>query len=269
MIDRPKLSKEERRAAEQQEQEAKREITLLLNQSDITESDFYPYRYLASEGFLPGYNFPRLPLRALIQGREKAHSIDRPRFLGLREFGPRNLIYHEGRKHRVIGCFVPSGGLQQRMTKSRLCNVCGYVYPGEGATQVEICIHCKTQLDASTSSFPQHLLDQPTVRTSRWARISSDEEERSREGFAITTHYRFSPDHNRIRRDVLGPGGKVLLELLYAPQAELWRINHGWRRSAHRDGFTIELESGRWAKKEDDETEDESPDVTGPSANPA
>ena len=28
------------------------------------ESDFYPYRYLASEGFLPGYNFPALPVRA-------------------------------------------------------------------------------------------------------------------------------------------------------------------------------------------------------------
>ena len=34
-----------------------------------TQSDFYSYRYMASEGFLPGYNFPRLPLSAYIPGR--------------------------------------------------------------------------------------------------------------------------------------------------------------------------------------------------------
>jgi hypothetical protein len=31
-------------------------------------SDFYSYRYLATEGFLPGYNFPRLPLYAWVSG---------------------------------------------------------------------------------------------------------------------------------------------------------------------------------------------------------
>jgi hypothetical protein len=259
-IDRPRLDRAERRAAEQQEQEAKREIALLLNQGDITESDFYPYRYLASEGFLPGYNFPRLPLRALVQAHEKAQAIDRARFLGLREFGPRNVIYHEGRKYRIVGCVVPSGGLEQRLTRARLCNVCGYVYPRELATQVEICIHCGTALDAATSSFPQALLDQPTARTWRWSRISSDEEERSREGYLITTHYRFSPDHNRIRRDVTGSDGKTVLEALYAPQAELWRINDGWNRAKQRNGFTLDLETGSWAKKEEDDTEDETPD---------
>ena len=30
------------------------------------QSDFYTYRYFASEGFLPGYTFPRLPLAAYI-----------------------------------------------------------------------------------------------------------------------------------------------------------------------------------------------------------
>jgi superfamily II DNA/RNA helicase len=259
-IDKPRLSKDERRAAEQQEQEAKREIALLLNQGDITESDFYPYRYLASEGYLPGYNFPRLPLRALVQAHERAQAIDRARFLGLREFGPRNVIYHEGRKYRIVGCVVPSGGLEQRLTRARLCNVCGYVYPGELATQVEVCIHCGTELDAANSSFPQALLEQPTVKTYRWSRISSDEEERSREGYFITTHYRFSPDHNRIRRDVTAPDGQTVLEALYAPQAELWRINHGWNRAKQRNGFTLDLETGGWAKKEEDETDDETPD---------
>ena len=35
---------------------------------ETLQSDFYSYRYLASEGFLPGYSFPRLPLAAYIPG---------------------------------------------------------------------------------------------------------------------------------------------------------------------------------------------------------
>ena len=37
--------------------------------ASLYQSDFYSYRYFASEGFLPGYNFPRLPLSAFIPGR--------------------------------------------------------------------------------------------------------------------------------------------------------------------------------------------------------
>ena len=33
-----------------------------INPQNAFEGDFYSYRYFASEGFLPGYNFPRLPL---------------------------------------------------------------------------------------------------------------------------------------------------------------------------------------------------------------
>ena len=41
------------------QQEALRQRNLLLQINTSREdSDFYPYRYLASEGFLPGYNFP-------------------------------------------------------------------------------------------------------------------------------------------------------------------------------------------------------------------
>ena len=59
LIDAPRASRREREEAEQREREARREVDLLLNRTRrIEESDFYPYRYLASEGFLPGYNFP-------------------------------------------------------------------------------------------------------------------------------------------------------------------------------------------------------------------
>src|SRR5262249_33037322 len=61
IIDNPRAVRKDRDTAEQREREAKREIQLLLNESDSTEADFYVYRFLGNEGFLPGYNFPRLP----------------------------------------------------------------------------------------------------------------------------------------------------------------------------------------------------------------
>ena len=44
--------------------EAESQYILLTETQNILQSDFYSYRYFASEGFLPGYNFPRLPLSA-------------------------------------------------------------------------------------------------------------------------------------------------------------------------------------------------------------
>jgi hypothetical protein len=235
----PKKTKEERRTAERNVSEAKREMLLLRNEGGVTESDFYPYRYFASTGFLPGYNFPRLPLRALVGSRDAMQTLDRPRFLGLREFGPRNVIYHEGRKHRVTGCVIPATGMESRLTSARTCNCCGCIHPGHEATKIEVCAHCGTELDASSAGYLQTLFDQPTVRTRRTERITSDEEERSREGCAITTHYQFSPDENFTTKTV-SADDEPLIELRYAPRADIWRINQGWLRSGsqERNGFS-------------------------------
>lgn len=87
----PSASRRKKDHVECRERQARHELNLLLNETgDYMDSDFYPYRYLASQGFLPGYNFTRLPVRALTLRRpaERADSIHRPRFLGLTEFGP-------------------------------------------------------------------------------------------------------------------------------------------------------------------------------------
>jgi len=152
IIDDPGLrDRRQKEMAEQREREARREIELLLNRSHSTEADFYTYRYLANEGFIPGYNFPRLPVRALVSGAMEAHAIDRPRLLGLTEFGPGNVIYFEGRKHRVAGCVMPAGGIEARISRAKLCLACGYVHPRDEAV-ADLCFHCGTRLDASTMS---------------------------------------------------------------------------------------------------------------------
>jgi hypothetical protein len=62
----PGLSGSDRRAAKGQQAQANEQLGLLERGTSAAGSDFYTYRYLATEGFLPGYNFPRLPLYAYV-----------------------------------------------------------------------------------------------------------------------------------------------------------------------------------------------------------
>ena len=243
-MDSPTAPRKEREAAEQRQREALREIDLLLNRTTHLEADFYPYRYLASEGFLPGYNFPRLPVRALVNVGSESEAIDRARFLGLAEFGPHNVIYHEGQKHRIESAILPQNGIEERFRQARLCLECGYAHSDDSLT-ADLCEHCGTRFDGQNSLLPQRLLEQPVMRTRARERISSDEEERLRNGYHITTHFQFIPPWRPRRASVSEPGGATVLAVLSAPAGVLWRINHGWRQGDHT-GFTIDPQDGRW-----------------------
>jgi hypothetical protein len=249
-MDNPSVTKSEREEAARVEMEAKRERAQLLNETRrMEESDFYPYRYLASEGFIPGYNFPRLPVRAFVSVGDSSQTIDRPRFLAVTEFGPGNVLYHEGRKYRVDGVVLPVTGLQERLTKARICKECGYAHDDVKAG-VDVCEHCGTRLDATTSEYPQRLLEQPPVLTRSIERILSDEEERIRSGYHVTTHFRFE-SRAKVKRAIVKSGDTELLEIIHAPAAQLWRINHGWRRGQDT-GFIIDARTGRWQRRDTD-----------------
>ncbi|MDD8014994.1 MAG: helicase-related protein, partial [Acidobacteriota bacterium] len=115
--------REDQDRARQGQEEAIRQLNLLRQaNTNRDESDFYPYRYLASEGFLPGYNFPALPVRAWVP-RKGGEFISRPRFLAVREFGPWNIVYHEGQKWEITSFQSSPGGLEGRCSRKRLCHV--------------------------------------------------------------------------------------------------------------------------------------------------
>ncbi len=233
----------EREAAEARAREAENTLDLLLNQGDYTESDFYPLRYLAAEGFLPGYNFPRLPVRTLVTSSRATEAIDRPRFLGLTEFGPFRQLYHEGRKHVVGAAVLPPNWQLETMVA---CQSCGYAH-GDGELDVDLCAMCGTRLETGGAERASNLLRQPTMKAWRRDRITSEEEERLRVPFQITTHFQFSPPPPGRQTVCMvvpqGGGQDPLAELIYAPQARVWRVNHG---GAKRDGFRLDPDTGRW-----------------------
>ena len=97
----------------------------------------------------------------------------------------------------------------------------------------------------ANSDFPRQLLDLPTVRTRPTARISS-EEERIRNGYRITTHYRLPDPADQESARSLTAAGHPPARLTYGPAASVWRINHGWRAPDSGDGFAIDPQTGRW-----------------------
>lgn len=265
-IDNPQLrDRAKREEAERREQETRRQIQMLLNQTEQwSESDFYPYRYMASEGFIPGYNFPRLPVRALLPHETAAHAVDRPRFLALAEFGPQNIIYHEGRKYRIDRCWLPPGGLEQRFVQARLCKSCGYFHDGD-RIHADQCDQCGVDLNADHSEYIATLFELTTVYGRRAQRITCDEEIRVRQGFETTTHYRFAvgPDSRPLAEEATAnSNSSEVLRLTHAPAATLWGINHKWRR-ARELGFRLDLTTGRWGRRPDEEVPES--DVEGPT----
>jgi hypothetical protein len=246
------LDRDEVEDARRQRDEAERQIALLCNTAKgQRDSDFYPYRYLASEGFLPGYNFPRLPVRAFLPvGSNEGTFLARPRFLALTEFGPQNIIYHEGRKFRVVRTLLPAGDAQKQLLRAKLCRACGYFHRGADA---DVCDQCGAMLSTSTAETLTSLFEMTTATTQRVERITCEEEERVREGFTLSTHYQFSRDHAGLRKveaAVRDPADGF--GLAYGPAATIWRINHGWRR-ARQEGFALDMRRGIWGRNAADE----------------
>lgn len=221
--------------ARRKQNEALRQRDLLL-QTNTTreESDFYPYRYLASVGFLPGYSFPALPVRAWVP-RDDGEYISRPRFLALREFAPGNIVYHEGAKWEVASFQPPPGGLVERTTPRKLCLCCGtFCEPGD-----DVCPACETTFDGQNSEVPS-LLEMPNVSLRRRERITCDEEERRRRGFQVQTFYQRGPGKPYLA-DVEA-GGQTILRLEFAPAATVLKVNRGPRDGT--PGFAVDLETG-------------------------
>ena len=263
----------EKRAAQSRHAQAIDQLNLLQRGTSTLSSDFYTYRYLATEGFLPGYNFPRLPLMAYIpssrDGRGRQTYLQRPRFLALSEFGPRSLVYHEGRAYRVVKALLSLGQQDSTMpdvqlpTKAvRICTHCG---AGHFDNNVSMCRACGNSL--GTSELIKNVYRIENVATQPAERITANDEERQHQGFELQTTFEWATrDHELDVRSVFAADadGEVA-RMAYGAGATVTRLNKGLRRRADKKvlGFRIDPVSGYWAKNEEEDEE-----TVDPTASP-
>src|SRR6202051_708701 len=236
------LSSGERRDAKLAQAQANEQLALLEKGRSTGGSDFYTYRYLATEGFLPGYNFPRLPIYAdvpaLGAGGPKAAYLQRARFLAIAEFAPRRLIYHEGRACRVHKAKLSpelraaEGGRLSTKTLF-VCEQCGAAHEAEP----ERCHVCDANMGGINAI--RNIVRIDNVETKPAERITANDEDRQRQGFEIQTVFAWSQRDGGL--DVVDAAASdadgSILSLSYAPGATISRLNKGLRRRKERSIF--------------------------------
>ncbi|MBL8199863.1 MAG: DEAD/DEAH box helicase [Chromatiales bacterium] len=244
--------------------QAESQIRLLTEAEGIYEGDFYSYRYFAAEGFLPGYNFPRLPLSAYVPGRRQRRGRDefvsRPRFLAISEFGPRALVYHEGARYRVYKVNLDFGSDDIEATHNlttatmKRCPACAYAHLEQGHNLAEICDRCGAALEGQAKI--ENLVQLQNVSLKLAQRITCDEEERQRFGYKLVTSYRFPEIGGRLdRKDAeVCRDGALIAGLSYGDATDLYRLNLGWTNQGPGQpaGFNLDLERGYWSRNQAD-----------------
>ena len=228
---------------------AEERLNLLKNEKNknSTLSEFYTFRYLASEGFLPGYNFTRLPIRAFLGGKDKNEAISRPRFIGLKEFGPNNLIYHNGAKYKINR--VTPNDISFDFSSIKISKTTGYAFlneEGKGINQDPI---NGIPFDASNmDKLENRLLELEEVQSENTERISCMEEVRTSEGYITEMFLNTNDNLIDATKIKLTVDGDELMKLFYAPAAKLILLNKKWKRG-REDGFDIGTKTGFFKTK--------------------
>lgn len=255
IIDDPTISGDKKGAARKEENIGIRQRQLLLNDERRSfggESEFYVFRYLASEGFLPGYNFTRLPVRAFLGYRhmDQGEFVSRPRFVALREFGPQNLIYHNGGKYRINRMQINK--VDERLQSLKISKETGYAFlneEGKGVNNDPI-----THQELKGEDFVENwnnLIDLAESEARPQERISCEEEERMSTGYLIDQFFSFPKGIASTVSAKVKEGDQELLNLIFCQSARLLQVNRKWKIKREDDGFSIGRVSGKWKKASD------------------
>ena len=249
-------SSEEMKGAFRDLHQATRQRDLLQNKTDRWESlsEFYPYRYFASEGFLPGYNFTRLPLRTYIPIGDSGEYISRPRPIAVREFGPRNVVYHNGAKYQIEQLVIQDA--ENNLKKAKISVNSGY-FLGSDEYDTELCPFSGVLLsDVSSKKIFTNLLEMSETKSKVIERISCEEEERLSTGFDIETYFSVPSGMDSIKKAVVKSDEDEFLRLKYIPTANIFHLNTKWRVSKEY-GFPIGLTTGRWKRSNQEDSAEE------------
>lgn len=202
------------------------------------EGDWYVYRYLGGEGFLPGYAFPPQATHLSFDMRED--ELSRSPAIALSEYAPGNFIYYRGERYEVTHGRPKTRDLEPYTERVIICPACSRSYWGAQGTNRAAC-DCGQSLEAIHPRLGMPLCDMYAIRR---ARITADEEERLRLGYEITTHY--SQAGYPLRYRVLSEDHE-LFRLTLEKEGQVLLINHGTRNPEGQSvGFTLCRKCNAW-----------------------
>lgn len=154
--------------------------------------DFVTYKYLASQGFIPNYGFPtRITTLSLtyegLRGAEEAE-LKRDRAIALNEYAPGNTVYFSGNRYSIKTPRLKMEGVTPVKSRILICPQCSTAYFNKEIEENGgACRNCGMSLE-HVSSF-ENAIEMPDQIAESKAGITSDEEERMRLGYRISSHY--------------------------------------------------------------------------------
>lgn len=218
------------------------------NKGNFAENEFYPYRYLASEGFLPGYNFTKLPQRVVLYYKDnQVETLSRARSLALREFGPHSIIYNNGRKFRIDSMILPSDGAISHQFYYNPYT--GFLLKDKENADTQIDIITGESLHGQTELVPGFCLQAEDMRANETTLITCQEEERTIEKYKIDIY--FHDDKADASSCVkLQYENVTLAEIHYIPSC---RITYILSPKSDKNGnaFPFNSKTGAWVSQKD------------------
>ncbi|MBC7250472.1 MAG: DEAD/DEAH box helicase [Anaerolineae bacterium] len=209
------------------------------------EGDWYLYRYLGGEGFLPGYAFP--PQAVALSFDDREEELARDPAIALTEYAPGNFVYYRGQRYevtharpRVRQAAADASRVELDINPVLICPQCGRAAIGADPARRARC-ECGADL---TAVHPRQGMVITDMYARRRARITADEEERLRLGYVVTSHY-LAGGQQRAYRVVAG--GRMAFRLTLEHGGQVLLVNQGQReREGDPQGFTLCLKCHRW-----------------------
>lgn len=226
-----------------------RDMLLGQNQGkNAEENEFYPYRYFASEGFLPGYNFTKLPQRALLQYKnsDKVEYLSRAKSLALTEFGPQNIIYNNGGKFRISRMMLTGDAIPHRFFYNPKT---GVIYKDQENAAHHTDIITGESLDGVSKMIPGYCIQSQDMIAQESEKITCQEEERSRKFYQLKTY--FSSDDTRTISmcELKTKNDTHLANIRYIPSCRLTYILES-KNDNNANGFAFDTKTGDWISAE-------------------
>ncbi|MEF8825369.1 MAG: helicase-related protein [Halapricum sp.] len=202
---------------------------------------FYTYQYLRSQGFLPNYGFPRSSCTLRFTTRED--DVQRDESKAIREFAPGNHVYYMGQRFGVRYARPKTQDAEPLTRHKTVCPECETILMGEDAETAAACPVCGEPFDGVHPN--PNAMELPDQRAFPEENITSDDEERRREGYDIN---RFYERTNDVQAYTLEGSDEELAEVTYEPNARIVTVNSGIRGRDDDDlsGFALCTECSRW-----------------------